>query len=208
MAWSPWRVSQAFELGGPPLDVWYLEGCGLSGCTYQLPAGSPQPEPATRILSSQSSLPYAWGIVFKPHPKAKARKRSAVTLFKCLLANRNNPAIFPTHHRELLSVLLWKITLAESSKYKTCFQSEGARGSSGKVKLQHDHVFQQSKMIAKLMKVRGHKVDVILKKAFGCTVTSKEHTRLSKFDKKYDGWARYRKARIKVIDTQTDKRVV
>ncbi len=104
-------------------------------------------------------------------------------------------------------MLLWKVSLAESSKYRTRFQSEGARGRSGEVKLQHDHVFQRSKMIAKLMKARGRKVDVILRKAFGCTVTSKEHTRLSKFDKKYDGWERYRKARIKVIDTQTDMRV-
>jgi hypothetical protein len=160
------------------------------------------------VLFAQSSLPYASGRMFKPHPQSEARKRSAVSLIKYLLAKRNNPAVSPAHYRELLSVLLWKITLAESSKYKTRFQSEGARGRSGKAELEHDHVFQRSKMIAKLMKARGHKIDVILEKAFGCTVTIKEHTRLSKFDKEYDGWTRYRKARIVVIDTQTGERVI
>jgi hypothetical protein len=63
-------------------------------------------------------------------------------------------------------------------------------------------------MIARLEKAAPHQVNAILKKAAGCTVTNKEHARLSKFDKEYDGWTRYWKARIKVIDTQTDKRVM
>jgi hypothetical protein len=42
-------------------------------------------------------------------------------------------------------------------------------------------------MLAKLEKPRAHKVDSILKKPFGCTVTPKEHNRLAEFAKKYDG---------------------
>jgi hypothetical protein len=139
--------------------------------------------------------------MFKPHPESEARKRSAVTLIKYLLAIKK-PEVLQTHRRQLLTVLLWKITEAESSKWKTRFQSEGAR-RRGKAKLRHDHVFQRSKMIAALEKATLHEVDVILKKAIACTVTIKEHARLSEFDTEYDGWARYRKAGIKVIDTQS-----
>jgi len=151
--------------------------------------------------------------VFKPHPQSEARKRSAVILIEYLLAEKRGE-VLPTHKRELLDVLLWKISLAESSKYKTRFQSQAAlkckqktKSRHGKTKLIHDHVFQRAKMIAKLEKAKPDKIDVILKNAFGCTVTIKENSRLSKFDKEYDGWARYQKAKIKVINTETDKEV-
>lgn len=107
-----------------------------------------------------------------------------------------------------MSVLLWKTTLAESPKYKTRFQSLEALRRRDKTKLRHDHVFQRSKMIAVLEKAAEREVDVILKKAFGCTVTISEDNRLSKFDKKCDGWARYRKAGSVVMNTQTCKRVI
>lgn len=144
--------------------------------------------------------------MFVPHPQSEARKRSAVTLIKCLLAERK-PEVLSAHYRELLDVLLWKLTEAESSKYKTRFRSKGALGCGGKAKLRHDHVFQRSKMIAALEKAEPHEVDDILKNAIGCTVTAEEHSRLSQFDEEY-GWARYRKAGITVIDTQTDEPVI
>jgi hypothetical protein len=116
--------------------------------------------------------------------------------------------VLPFHYRQLLSVLLWKITEAETSKYKTRFQSRGALDSCNKAKrLRHEHVFQRSKMVAVLEKAAPHQVDDILKKAIGCTVTVEEHNRLSKFDEEY-GWSRYRKAKIMVIDTQTGKRMI
>jgi hypothetical protein len=62
-------------------------------------------------------------------------------------------------------------------------------------------------MIATLKKAAPNKVDDILKSIIGCTVTTKEHSRLSKFDKKCDGWDRYEKAGVIVIDTQTGQRV-
>jgi hypothetical protein len=145
--------------------------------------------------------------MFKSHPQSEARKRSAVILIKRLLLEKK-PEVLPAHRRELLSVLLWKITEAESPKCKTRFQSLRASRCSEKVKLRHDHIFQRSKMIAALEKASANKIDGILKNAFGCTVTIKEHNRLCKFDKEYDGWARYRKARIKVINTETGKRKI
>lgn len=158
------------------------------------------------VLSAQPLLPYASGIVFKPHPQSDARRRSAVALIKYLLAEKK-PEVLSSHSRELLDVLLWKITEAESHKHKTRFKSEGALGCSEKARLRHEHVFQRSRMIAALEKAAPHEVDDILKKAIGCTVTVEEHTRLSKFEKEY-GWERYRKAGIVVIDTQTGERVI
>src|SRR5690349_14463951 len=137
--------------------------------------------------------------MFKPHPKADARKRSAVALIKYLLVQKN-PELLPAHRRELLDVLLWKITEAESAKHKTRFQSPRAMKCIAKAQLRHDHVFQRSKMIAALEKATPNKVDGILDSAIGCTVTKKEHDRLSRFDSEY-GWGRYRKAGIVAIDT-------
>jgi hypothetical protein len=145
--------------------------------------------------------------MFKPHPKSEARKRSASTLIKYLLAEKQ-PDVLPAHRRELLGVLLWKLTEAESShKHKTRFQSEGALGCNDEAKLRHEHVYQQEKMIAALEKATPNEVDDILKTAVACTVTTEEHTRLSEFDEEY-GWERYRKAGIVVIDRQTRERVI
>jgi hypothetical protein len=61
-------------------------------------------------------------------------------------------------------------------------------------------------MIAALKKAPD-KVDDILKSAIGCIVTTEEHALLSRFDKECDGWDRYEKAGVIVIDTRTGKRV-
>jgi hypothetical protein len=142
--------------------------------------------------------------MFKPHPEADALKRSAIALVKYLLANEN-PEILHDHLRELLSVLLWKITEAESyHKHESRFQSQEALNcDKSKTKLRHDHVYPRSKMLSELENTGPDKIDSILERAVGCTVTKEEHSRLSKLDNEYDGWARYEKAGILVIDTKT-----
>ena len=141
--------------------------------------------------------------MFKPHKQAKARRRSAVALIKYVLAMKK-PDVLPSHCEELLDVLLWKITEADG-KYNTPFKSEGALHR--KTKLRHDHVYQRLKMIARLVKAAPQEIDKILRRAIACTVMIKEHHRLSKFDKKYDGWERYQRAGIQVMDTRTNKRI-
>ena len=133
--------------------------------------------------------------VFKPHPQSEARKRSAVTLIKCLLAQKK-PEVSSAHCRALLNVLLFKITEADG-KYKTRFRAQTALHCSDKTNLPHDHVFQRAKMIAALEKAVPRNADAILKRAFACTVTKKGHTRISKFDKRYDGWARYARPELR-----------
>lgn len=142
--------------------------------------------------------------MYKPHPESEARKRSATSLIKYLLAAKQ-PEILPTHRRELLGILLFKLTEAEAlHKHKTRFQSEGALLCNDKTKLRHDHVFQRAKMIAALE--TPNEIDNILNAAVACTITDEEHTRLSKCDDIY-GWGRYTKAEINVEDTLTDRRI-
>jgi ribosomal protein L16 Arg81 hydroxylase len=140
------------------------------------------------------------------HPEYQERKTSAIALIKLLLENRK-PEILSGHYRELLSTLLWKITEAESQKYKTRFQTQGAIECSDKGKLRHEHVYQRKQMIARLLNAKPEEVDGILEKAVGCTVTIDEHSRLAKWDDEY-GWDRYRKAGLVVIDTATGERKI
>ena len=102
-------------------------------------------------------------MTFEPHPQAEKRKSSAVTLIKVLLGNKK-PEVLPAHYRALLNTLLWKMTEAESHKYKTRFQSQGAIEGSGKGKLRHEHVFQRSRMIDELLQAKPEELDGILKK--------------------------------------------
>lgn len=144
-------------------------------------------------------------MAFQPHPEYQERKTSAILLIKLLLENRK-PEILSQHYRELLTVLLWKLTEAEShNKYKTRFQTEGAIACRDAIKLRHEHVHQRSKMIDRLLDAKLEEVDGILENAVGCTVTIDEHARLAKCDDEY-GWDRYRKAGLVVIDTATGER--
>jgi hypothetical protein len=144
--------------------------------------------------------------MFKPRAKSEERKRSAATLIKYLLAV-GKPEVLATHLSELLTILLWKITEADAPKHRTRFQSQGALRCRDKRKLRHEHVFQRAKMIAALKKAAPRKIDYILQTAIGCTVTIKEHKRLTKFELEY-GWKRYRKAGIKVFDLETHARKI
>jgi hypothetical protein len=138
---------------------------------------------------------------FKRHPQAEARRRSAVALVKLLLSDL--PPLLLSHRREFLKMALWKITEAETAKYQTRFRSEAAIGSVSK--LQHDHVFQRATMVEALL-ARPEQVEEILSTAISCTITYEEHRALNQF-KHLDGWARYSRAGIVVIDTATGERV-
>jgi hypothetical protein len=59
-------------------------------------------------------------------------------------------------------------------------------------------------MVKVLMEASPEAVDEILKKAVGCTITKDEHDLLGRFQH-LDGWERYRRAGIVVIDMETGK---
>ena len=137
-----------------------------------------------------------------PHRLADARRKSAIALVKTILC-LNDPDVLPVHRRELLTVLLWKVTEAESSKYRTRFRSEGALACTDPKQLRHEHVFQRAKMIDELLKAEPSEVGEILAKAVACTVTLGEADCLAKQGEHY-GWERYRRAGIVVLDTTYD----
>jgi hypothetical protein len=137
---------------------------------------------------------------FERHPLAEERLKSAVTLVKALLGM---PGLTPEHRREFLKLALWKVTEAGSlNKYKTQLRAQAACSSAPGTKLQHDHVFQRSRMVDTLLMAKPEAIEPILKGAVGCTITKDEHERLNDF-KHLDGWVRYRAAQIVVIDTET-----
>ena len=136
---------------------------------------------------------------FTPHPKADERRESAGHLVKVLLGNRG-PKVLASQLRELLTILLWKLTEAASSKYKTRYQSRAALDRSPGNNLHHEHVYQRLKMIDALLEAAPDQIDETLALAVGCTVTQEKASRLLLFDTEY-GWERYRKAGIEVVDT-------
>jgi hypothetical protein len=131
---------------------------------------------------------------------AESRLHSAKRLTKGLLIPfRENPDIVLLHREKFLHEALWKITEAETiNKHRTRYCSYTAF-TLPESNLRHDHVYQRSKMVNNLLDCGPEQVDEILAKAVGCAVTLEEHYSLNKCAQ-YDGWDRYQKVGIKVVD--------
>jgi hypothetical protein len=142
--------------------------------------------------------------MYRPHPEAERRIKSATLMIKHILAGRS-PDVLDAHIRELLDKMIWKITEADG-KNDTRYQSEVALSKPNGIRLQHGHVYQKKNMIDLLLRAKADEIDKILALACGCCVTEQEHVRLSQFNSDY-GWERYRKAGIIVIDGFTGKRL-
>lgn len=145
-------------------------------------------------------------IMFRRHPDFEKRKKSAIALVKYLLANKSHD-VLATHRRELITrVLLFKLSEAEccGNKYNTRFQSRAAANRDTRTELRHDHVYLRSNIVKELETAGADEVaiDAILEKVIGCAVTEQEHLDLTKLGKEYDGWERYQKAGIEVVDTE------
>ena len=133
---------------------------------------------------------------FKRHRESDDRIRSAIAAIKGILPL---PLTKP-HRRRFLSLALWKLTEADG-KYKTRFQSKCSIGLP-RSDLRHEHVYRREKMISDLI-ANPEQVDRIAARAVACVVTKEEHERLHKIERELDGWERYKRAGIVVIDTQT-----
>jgi hypothetical protein len=145
-------------------------------------------------------------ITFKPHPDAKSRKSSAVALIKFLL-KINTPEVLPKHLEKLIDAMLWTITEADG-KYNTRHRSDRALRCSDNNMLAHEHVYPKKSMIKRLKSAKSEEeVDQILSLAVGCTVMRDEHVLLHGLDHG-DGWERYHKANVGVVNIETGQRVV
>jgi hypothetical protein len=139
-------------------------------------------------------------MAYRIHTDANDRVRSAVTAAEAILALD----LYPAHKRELLSVCIWKITeAAPMSKYQTRFRSR-ATFAVPESELAHDHVYQRKRLVDEMI-AHPEEVGRILLTAVACVVTRMEHDRLiqvSREDPDLDGWERYKKAEIDVVDLQ------
>lgn len=151
-------------------------------------------------MTNWTAMPQASKYEFRENPAAEAEVRSAIQLIKLMLQAETD--ILPKHRREVLNVALWKVTEAASDhKHRTRFCS-AAVFSLPDCECRHDHVFQRGKMIEHLMQCGPDAVDKIVSKSVACTITKEEHVALNKY-KHLDGWERYRRATITVVDATT-----
>jgi hypothetical protein len=107
--------------------------------------------------------------------------------------------VLEEHKKILISRMIWKITEA-NGKYNTRYLSEKALKAS-KNDRRHDHVWTRKQMVARILK-NPNVLEREIKRATGCTVTKSEHDDLTKYDKDYDGWDRYKEAGIRVWDQE------
>jgi hypothetical protein len=145
-------------------------------------------------------------VVFKQHRDAERRRRSAINLIKTLLSPELD--LYPPHRKKFLKLALGKLTEAEGcSKKKTRFRSRASLTTPQDV--QHEHVYPRARMADALL-ANPTRVEEIVAQAVGCVVTVEEHEKLTEIDRDFpevDGWARYEKAGIVVIDMTTGREV-
>lgn len=136
---------------------------------------------------------------FEPKPEAGEIILSATTAIASIL--QMSQKVLPDHKIRLISRMIWKITEAHG-KYNTQFCSEGALRDADD--LRHDHVTTRQNLINRLMNAPSD-FENILEDAIGCTVTTKEHKRLSALGDKFTGWDRYKEAKVRVYDRMEQK---
>ncbi|HEX7769736.1 MAG TPA: hypothetical protein VF422_06880 [Dokdonella sp.] len=129
---------------------------------------------------------------------ADERIASAINAVRAILA----ADLVPAHKRELLSVCIWKLTLAEPvNKYATRFVSVAAVACASRDRV-HEHVFERSRLVRALIDGRLP-LDELPASAVACVVTRDEHARLARAAVEkpgIEGWDRYRAASIAVVD--------
>ncbi|WP_432942547.1 hypothetical protein ACQPXM_36480 [Kribbella sp. CA-253562] len=112
------------------------------------------------------------------------------------------------HHREQLSIALWKWTEAEGiapyAKYNTRFISAGVKNPVGPASINHEHVWTRKDLTTQLLGKRWEPdalEALLVEQGVACIVTVEEHGQLS--GRKETGWQRYAAAGIDVWDRQT-----
>lgn len=138
---------------------------------------------------------------YVPHPEREVRIRSAVSAIEALLP----VDLYARHKQELISLCLCKITEADG-KWNTRYRTQAASWEASPSNLRHEHVFSRRGLVERLVESPTH-LDGILRSVIGCVVTTKEHALLKVFSHKHpdlDGWSRFEKAGVKVLDLLTE----
>ncbi len=138
---------------------------------------------------------------YQRHRDAEWRIQSARRVIEVLLPLD----IYPRMKRRLISHCLWQITEAEGRhKYDLRYRSQESLIAS-REELRHEHVRRRKDMVDALLNSPPD-VEIIVAEAVGCVVTKGEHAKLAEIDRNHktlNGWSRYRKAGIVVVDMVT-----
>ncbi len=121
---------------------------------------------------------------------------SAVSTVKQILAMQD---VLEKHKREILSVMIWKISEA-NGRWNTRYFSAGVLSDKDE-KLQHEHVVPRKFLIDRLLN-NPKSYKSILSEITACIVTKEEHQKLNSSN---SSWGRYKQAGIKVWDRLEEK---
>ena len=139
---------------------------------------------------------------WKENPDATRVVASAKHAIKHILSME--APVIEEHKKSLISRMLWKVTEAHG-KYTTRYFSEKALTCT-KHEQRHDHVWTRRKMVQSLID-NPMRLDEEINRAIACIVTKEEHRKLSEFDASYDGWERYKMAKIRVWDRKDNTQI-
>ena len=139
---------------------------------------------------------------YVPSPQAEAVVRSASVLAQGIVGLHGSETL-EKHLRELLSVIVWKITEAHG-KHNLRYRSLGILQKNAYLEPGtpiHEHVHTRLSLAQRM--VRGtESVEEVLADALACLVTRAEDKLLRKVPNHIQGWERYRRVRIAVFDMQ------
>lgn len=137
---------------------------------------------------------------YEPHPDREARRRSAVSLAEGILSL---PGILPEHRKAALQIPAWLYTEADG-KYSCRYRSARAMSEPSRKRLRHEHVVTRRHLVTAMM-AQPERAAEILAGALSCIVTADEHERLGQVPDGAEGWERYRRAGIAVLDGATGR---
>lgn len=107
--------------------------------------------------------------------------------------------------KRMLVHAIWEIAKA-SGNFCSRYRSDRVIQNPG-FRIQRDHIFKKSTLVEELLSPTPD-IDRVMEQALCCIVTRDEHERLHGIDVNFDGWDRYRDARISVYDMLDKTQVV
>ncbi|MEK6893701.1 MAG: hypothetical protein AABX07_05880 [Nanoarchaeota archaeon] len=133
-------------------------------------------------------------MIYKPKDNREQKLKEMFDTTKRILSFNLSEKL----RKKLIDILIWCISEVDG-KTNLKYRSKGALDPRNKEELIHEHVFTKKQIYNNLIK-SPDKTEQILKKIVACAVTKDEHDKLTKFDKSFSGWERYKQAQIEVYD--------
>lgn len=115
-----------------------------------------------------------------------------------------NNRIMRRHKERVIREMIWKITECDG-KFKTQYRSEMVMFGANDALVEHEHVTTIESLISEIL-ANPKELDKLKNNIMACLVTEEEHKKLKRRDNG-NGWERYKRAGIHVIDVKNNKRL-